>query len=221
MGSLLKDSHNTLVGDVIDREDQQDILSEDEKELILEYVKQFIKNDLTKAIYYCYRWDKEFKHLLPEDLIFKVLELINEGRRKCYTRSYNHFRNSVYYHVTNEILTLFKYKKQDDLTDDDPENNFTLSEAGHFYDEGSYADGAEDVLTAFQKEDLREHLIGLFDPNKHIEEIFVLELIFLGYKREDIADELKVAVSEVTNIQKRVVRTLKKHNITQLMKGNI
>ncbi len=60
----------------------------------------------------------------------------------------------------------------------------------------------------------------IFNPNEEIEERMVLEKILEGYKRHEIAEELKITKEEVTNIQKRILRKIQKSEIINLLKEN-
>ncbi|GAB6283669.1 MAG: hypothetical protein STSR0008_24580 [Ignavibacterium sp.] len=187
----------------------------EDKKLILNYIEYFINNDFMNVVYYCDSWvgknGKSFRSVLPKDLVMKVLELINEGRRKCYITSYQHFKGSVYYHVKNELRTLFNYKKKDDITEDSPENYFTIIDAENYFDEGNYVDESEDILTKIENNELKEKLLNLFNSDDEVFEYSVLEKILENYKRNEIAEELGLSEKEVTNIQKRIFRKMKKN----------
>jgi hypothetical protein len=218
----LKEPKNELIGEV---EEEQESLSEEESALRECYTKQFIYDDLNRIIFYCTGWNGTngicFNGIQPEDIVFKVLELICEGRRKCYTESYRNFRNSVYMHVKFELLTYFNCRKKEKMSEDSPENGFTETAAEVHFDEALYADKAENVLGKFERKDIREAIKDLFDPNEDIDELSVLDLIFLGYKRWEVAEDLKITVAEVTNIQKRIIRRIIKHFDINLLKGDI
>lgn len=190
-------------------------LSIHEKEVILKFTKQFIKEDLKGIIYYCYKWEGTtgylFKSILPDDLVFKILGLINEGRRICYLKSYVHYRNSVYYHVKNELLTLLRCgKRKPPLTEESEENLFTVSEAEVFFDEGTYADGSEDIVETIENKELRERLLSLFDAESEGEEIAVLERLLEGDKRNEAAETLGFTGDKITAITKRINRKIEK-----------
>ena len=209
----MEEYRNELVEDRLENE-QEDILP-DEGKLLLDYTKKFIDEEMENIVFYCYEWNGTtgifFRSELPEDLIYKILERINEGRRICYTKTFKHFRGSVYYHVKHELLTFFNCRKKDDLTEDSPENFFTEKNAETFFEDGAYADGAEDILSRIERNERREAILALFDPNKDIEEISVLEEYFLNKKRGDIAESLKLTCDEVTIIQKRINRRIEKY----------
>ena len=195
--------------------EEQELSSIEKEELLLSYTTKFIHENKRGAELYCFGWNGinnvYFRSRQPEDLIFKVLEGINEGRRICYTESYKHFTGSVYYHLRNELKTYFRVRKKEDITEDSPENFFTLTEAENFFEEGSYADGAEDIIKTLENNELREKLFRMFDPIKEADEIDVLNEILSGYKREEIAKNLNKTVTDVTNIQKRVKRKIHKN----------
>ncbi len=190
-------------------------LSIHEKEVILKFTKQFIKEDLKGIIYYCYKWEGTtgylFKSILPDDLVFKILGLINEGRRICYLKSYVHYRNSVYYHVKNELLTLLRCgKRKPPLTEDSEEVLFTVSEAEVFFDEGAYAVGSEDIVETIENKELRDSLLSLFDAESEGEEIAVLERLLEGDKRNEAAETLGFSGDKITAITKRINRKIEK-----------
>lgn len=116
--------------------EEQELTSIEKEELLLSYTKKFIQDDKRGAEIYCYNWNGTnnvyFKSRQPEDLIFKVLEGINEGRRICYTKSYKHFTGSVYYHLRNELKTYFKCWKKNDITEKPTVSLFTLEDAENF-----------------------------------------------------------------------------------------
>lgn len=190
-------------------------LSYEERESLLEYTKKFIKKDKYNLLEYCWKWNGTngiyFNSLLPEDLMFKVLGLINEGRRKCYTGSYRRFKCSVYFHVKMELLTLFKCRKEEKLKEDSPESLFTLIDADNYFESGTYADGAEAIYEKIGNKELRQALLELFDPVKDGKEIEVLKRLLEGDKRREIAESLKISVNDVTNSQKIINRRIKKH----------
>ena len=188
-------------------------LSNEEKELRLAYLSQFLKDDKANAVYYCKKWtnnnERKFRAIEPEDLVFKVLEGIYEGKI-CYTKSYKHFKGSVYFHLKFALLSHFKIKKKDDLTEDEPENLFTEEYAENFFESEGYFDGAEIILGAIENDEIREAIFSVFDPNVDIEELFVLEEIFKGDKRKEIADSLGMTEKELDVIRKRVFRRIEK-----------
>jgi len=190
-------------------------LSINEKEVILKFTKQFIKEDLKGIIYYCYKWEGTtgylFKSILPDDLVFKVLGLLNEGRRICYLKTYKYFRSSVYYHVKNELLTLLRCgKRKPLLTEDSEENLFTLFEAEVFFDEGLYADGSEAIVENIENDELRERLFSIFDTGSEGEEIAVLERLLAGDKRNEAAKTLGFSGDKITAVMKRINRKIEK-----------
>lgn len=206
-------------------ETEQVSKSEEKQKLISNYIERFIKEDLMNIVYYCKQWEgtngRRFKSLLPEDIVFKVLELLNEGRRKCYTKSYKHFKGSVYFHVRNELFTFFNCRRRDELNENSPESLFTLIDAENYFEDGYYADGAECILDKIEAQELKENIIGLFDPNEEIDEILVLEEIFRGSKRKEIAEALKIKETEVTNIKKKIKRRISKNFDKNLLEVKI
>ena len=185
--------------------------------IIIDYIKIFIKEDFSNVCYYAWRWaginGKYFKSEMPEDFIMKILIFVIEGRRKCYLNSYFHFRNSIYYHVKNELLTFFKSKDEYKI---DSEKIYEIEDSISeekilYFDKGLYTDGIEEILGRLENEEFRERIFSLFDENKDIEEILVLEKRLEGLERSEIADSLGLTVKEVTNIQKRIHRKLNKN----------
>ncbi len=209
----MEEGKNELIEELV--EEGQENLSAEEGKLLLDYTTKFINEEMENIVFYCYGWNGtngiSYRSELPVDLVYKNLERINEGRRICYTKTFKHYRGSVYYHVKHELLTFFKCRRKDDLTEDSPENFFTESKAETFFEDGVYADGAEDVLSGIERNERREAIFALFDPNDDIEEISVLEEYFLNKKREEIAESLKITTDEVTNIQKRINRRIEKY----------
>ena len=195
--------------------EEQDLTSIEKEELLLRYTTKFINEGKRGAEFYCFGWNGinniYFRSKQPEDLIFKVLEGINEGRRICYIESYKHFTGSVYYHLRNELKTYFKSRKKDDITEDKPENLFTVEDAENFFENGAYTDGAEEILKGLENNELREKLFSLFDPAKEADEVAVLNEILTGWKREEIAENLNFTAAKVTNIQKRIYRKIHKN----------
>lgn len=216
-------NNKELVAGCIEEENEN--FTEEHREVLLLYTKKFIKENLVNIDRFCYLWNGtngiRFKSVLPDDLVFKVLGLINEGRRICYTKSYKHFKGSVYYHVKNELLTYFNCRTKVDLTEEAPESIFTLNDAENYFEEGAYADGAEDMLRNLENDEIRERIFSLFDPKKEIDEVSVLREILKGEKREEIADSLNKSVDEVTNIRKRINRKIEKHFNKNLLEGII
>lgn len=218
----MKEVNKEFVADCIEEEEN---LSEEHRQVLLLYTKKFIKEDLASINRFCYLWNGtngiRFKSLQPDDLVFKVLGLINEGRRVCYTKSYKHFKSSVYYHVKNELLTFFNCRKKVDLTEESPESVFTLNDAENYFEEGAYADCSEDILGNLENDEVSEKIFSLFDPNKEIDEVSVLRQILKGEKREEIAESLNMPVDEVTNIRKRINRKIENHFNKNLLEGII
>lgn len=206
--------------ELCDKPDEK--LSNEEKELRLAYITQFLKDDKANAVYYCKKWtnnnERKFRAIEPEDLVFKVLEGIYEGKI-CYTKSYKHFIGSVYFHLKFALLSHFKIKKKDTLGEDDPENLFTETRAENFFLNEEYADGAKNVLGKMEDAELREAIFSVFDPNVDIEEIFVLEEIFKGDKRSEIADALGMTEKELDVIRKRVFRRIEKNLPNKFVEG--
>lgn len=219
-------------------------MSDEDKNLCLQYVEQFVKNDKSNAILYCLRWNGTngfyFDSKTPDDIVFELLEKILEGK-KVYLEDYKHFLGSVYQHLRWAMLNFFKCrKKKPPLREDDPEMLVTdvffegseeflktpdLEQVDKNEDKGTkmsstfvpfndefYADGAEAIIDSLIKKEetmtQREKIFNLFDPEKDIEERFVLEEILGGYKREEIADRLGITPNEVSAIQKRIDRKL-------------
>ncbi len=218
----MEEVNKEFVADSIEEEEN---LTEEDSKVRLAYTKKFIKEDLASIYRFCYLWNGtngiRFKSVQPDDLVFKVLGLINEGRRICYTKSYKHFKNSVYYHVKNELLTFFDCRKKVDLTENALENVFMLNDAENYFEEGAYADGTEDILGNLENDELNERIFSLFDPKKEIDEVVVLREIFKGEKREEIAESLNKSVDDVTNIRKRINRKIEKHFNKNLLEGII
>lgn len=219
----MEEINKELVADCIEEEDEN--FTEEHREVLLLYTKKFIKEDLVNIDRFCYLWNGtngiRFKSVLPDDLVFKVLGLINEGRRICYNKSYKHFKSSVYYHVKNELLTYFNCRKKIDLREESPESIFTLNDAENYFEECAYADGAEDILGNLENDELSERIFSLFDPKKEIDEVSVLSEMLKGEKREEIAESLNKSVDEVTNIRKRIYRKIGKHFNKNLLEGII
>lgn len=183
----------------------------EQKEKILEYIKHFIKTDKCKTIWYCMKWNgsngRWFGAKLPEDFIMELLSGFLRGK-KCYTKTYKHFLGSVYFHLKFMMLSYFKYGDKENS--ECREVKLSETEAENYIENGGYADGAEVIFSGIEESELRENVISLFDSQKEIEEIFVLEEIFNGGKREEIAIELGIGPQDYTNIVKRIKAKLKK-----------
>lgn len=200
-------------------------MNNDDLILKLTYTEEFLKKDKFNAVYFCKTWEGTngiyFNAKEPADFIFDVLERINEGRRKCYLKDYRTFRNSVYYHLKNEMLTYFNCRNSKKV--DENENIIPIDNSIMliFNDNKNYENddfGSKDVLSYIESEDLKDKLIDLFDPNEEVEEIAVLEEILEGKKRREIAEDLGITEDEVTVIQKRVYRKI--HNRIKSLKIN-
>lgn len=188
--------------------------AEEEKHLIEDYVEEFMKTDFFNIIHWCKKWEgtngKYFKAILPEDIVINILERALEGKRKCYLASYKHFRNSIYYHVKNELLTFFRNGNKDvtNETNYNIEDSYDEESIELFLEKGLYVDGIEEILENYEKQELINRIFELFDQDKETMEIFVMEEIMKGGKRNEIADSLGISVNEVTNIQKRIKRKI-------------
>lgn len=197
--------------------------SAEKKLLKIGYVKRFVKYELTNAEKYCYSWDLTngitFKSEEPKDIIFNLLELIIENKRKVYIDSYDKFKRSVYQHIKWVMLTFFKCGKNFGK-DENKNREISLEESEineeenykMMYDSGNYEDAEDAILKDLENEDLRKRIFSLFDENndKEADEILVLELILKGYTREEISNELGISVDQFTNIQKRIKRKIRK-----------
>ena len=117
-----------------------------------------------------------------------------------------------------ELLSHFKFKKKSELSEDSPENLFTLTDSENYLDDGEYADNAGDALSEIERKEIRKAIFELFDPEKDEIEILVLKEVFLSEKREEIAVTLNISVDEVTNIQKRINRRIRKYFDKNLLK---
>jgi len=106
-----------------------------------------------------------------------------------------------------ELLEL----KQAEVSDD---KVIKINGAFVSFNDELYADGAESVIDSLIKkednEEQREKIFSLFDPEKDIEERFVVEEILAGYEREEIAERLGISPNEVSKIKKRINRKLLK-----------
>lgn len=193
-------------------------------ELIENYIKKFIKENITQAIYFCKKWEGTngiyFRAKEIEDFIFEILDLILEGRRKVYTDTYDKFKGSVFYHLNKSMLTYFRCNKNEDEIENkskeislegikiNDEENYSL-----MYRTGNYKDVENEIFDNLENEELRKKIFSLFDENdeKESEEILVLEEILNGLTREEIAKELGLTVEKVTNIYKRIKRKILKN----------
>ncbi|MEW6195135.1 MAG: LuxR C-terminal-related transcriptional regulator [Bacteroidota bacterium] len=192
-------------------------MNNDDQILKLTYTEEFIRKDKFNAVYYCMKWNGTngiyFNAKEPADFIIDILERINEGRRKCYLKNYNTFKNSVYYHLKYEMLTYFGCRTKKNDYDDGNENVIAIDNSVMLsFDDNinyEYDDlGSEDILTNLERDDLKGRLIELFDPNEEVEEIAVLEEILEDKKRREIAEDLGITEVEVTTIQKRIYRKI-------------
>lgn len=187
--------------------------SEEEKQIIENYLEKFIRNDFHSVCHYCYKWNgvngKYFRVILPEDIVLDILEKVLKKRRKCYVKSYKHFRNSIYYHVKNELRTFFKDRnKNKNVTNYNLEDSPDEESIELFFEKGLYVDGIEEILENYEQQELINRIFALFDQDKETMEIFVLEEIMKGGKRNEIAASLGISVNEATNIQKRIKRKI-------------
>lgn len=194
-------------------------MSKEEQLLISQYTTEFIRKDKMNANYYCNNWNGTngiyFGVKMPEDFIMDILARINEGRRKCYLKDYRTFRNSVYYHLRNEMLTYFKCtenKKKNALKNENiiPLDGAVLLSYDDNIDYKFEHNGNENIIENIEKEELQRKLLELFDPNIEVEEILVLEGILEGKKRWEIAEDLGITENDVTVIQKRIFRKANK-----------
>ncbi len=195
-------------------------MNPEEESRINEFVEIFMEQDFFNAIYYCSTWkgtnERYFREKEPADFVIYTLERIIEGKRKVYLDNYKTFKGSVYYHLRNEMLTYFNC------------GNDTIEESPHYinvndsnivaYDdnvnyENNNNNYESDTLTLIECNDLKEQIFNLFDEDKELEEILVLQGYLDGKKREEIAEDLGITVNEVTNIKKRVVRKIIKSGI--------
>ncbi|MCX8167237.1 MAG: LuxR C-terminal-related transcriptional regulator [Candidatus Micrarchaeota archaeon] len=192
-------------------------MSKEEQVQILTYSAKFIRKDKFNAIYYCTKWNGSngiyFGAKEPEDFVMEVLAEICEGRRKCYLDDYRVFKYSVYFYLEKKMLTYFGYRKKKKNDESNSGNVFPLNDDNVLkYDNemlSSCSDlGSEDFVADLEREELIERVIGLFDPNEEVEEIAVLEEIFEGKKRREIAEDLGIKEEEVTVIQKRIQRRI-------------
>jgi len=152
---------------------------------------------------------------MPEDFVMDVIEKITEGKRKCYLKDYRTFKGSIYYHLRNEMLTYFRCRKRKHNDENENQNIIPIDDAMCLsYDDNiDYSNEnlfCEEIIEKVEKDELRKELLNLFDPNKEVEEIFVLEGILEGKKRWEIAEDLGITENEVTVIQKRIYRKIKK-----------
>lgn len=215
---------------IVEEQQKENSLSEensnnvDNIELIEEYVKKFVKENLSQAIYFCKKWDGTngiyFRAKETEDFVFEILDLILEGRRKVYTDFYENFKGSVFYHLNKSMLTFFRCNKNENEIENkskeislegtkiNDEDNYSL-----MYKTGNYKDVQNEIFDNLENEELREKIFSLFDENdeKESEEILVLEEILKGLTREEIAKVLGLRVEQVTNIYKRIKRKILKN----------
>lgn len=209
--------------DNVECKSEQETVNVYDKELLLLYTKEFLKEDIMNCVYYCSKWNGTneiyFAAKLPEDFIFDLLGRINEGKRKVYTDAYKYFKGSVYYHLKNELLTYFNCRKKKELTEDSSENFFTREVCENYFEDGEYADGAEDVINRITQNELHAEIFRMFNPDEDIEEILVLDEILKGKKRAQIAEALGLPVKEVTNIQKRIHTRIEKNFDKKLLEG--
>ncbi|MEG8988143.1 sigma-70 family RNA polymerase sigma factor [Ignavibacteria bacterium 4148-Me] len=193
-------------------------MSLEEQLKIYEFINIFIKNDFNNASYYCYTWNGTngiyFREKRPEDFVLHILELVIEGKRKVYLESYNTFKNSIYYHLKNEMLTYFKCRKK--LVEEENPHyiNVDDSKIVPYDDDINYENNNDpresEILNYVENNEIKEKLLNLIDPENELEEWLVLNAYLEGKKREEIAEDLGISVNEVTNIKKRIIRKLKR-----------
>lgn len=185
---------------------------------ILGYIEHFLKNDRCSAIWHCMQWNgsngRWFGAKLPEDFIMELLAGFIKGKI-CYTKSYKHFLGSVYFHLNFAMKSYFKYREGERC--ENCEVTFSEADAEKYIERGGYAEGAEVIFSGIENNELRERIISLFDPQKEVEELFVLDEIFKGGKREEIAKELGISPDYCTNIFKRISNKVKKRLNTKIL----
>ncbi|MCX7797364.1 MAG: hypothetical protein N2249_01930 [Melioribacter sp.] len=189
-----------------------------EELLINDYVEKFCKENLYGAIYYCKQWDGtngiNFGGKGPEDIVLETLELILQGKRKVYLESYENFKNSVYYHLKNTLLTKFGCRKKKVEEESPHYININEFKAISYCDDEYYEEyeeqGDKELVESIEIKELIEKLFSLFDQDKEVEELLVLEGYLSGKKREEIAEDLGISVKDVTNIKKRIIRRVLK-----------
>ncbi|MEJ5352744.1 MAG: hypothetical protein WHS65_14265 [Melioribacteraceae bacterium] len=185
---------------------------------INEYINIFCKNDFYNAVYYCHKWNGTngiyFREKGPEDFVMYILGRIAEGKRKVYLDDYNKFKCSVYYHLEHEMLTYFCCRKKKVAEEFPNYTSVIESNIVSFNDEEYFENCNDDdkiIISTVEKNELKELLLSLFDPDEETEDWFVLEGYLSGKKREEIAEDLGLNVDKVTNIKKRIIRKLSKN----------
>ena len=180
---------------------------EDENELKNRYVNEFYNKDYYRAINWCANWNgtngRVFGAKCPEDFIIEMLENILFKDWKCYLKSYEHFRNSVYYHLKNAMLNYFSTERayKNILLGDEPDTTF----------ENEIIDyGNETIFADLEANEITEQIKTQLEKEDRVEEFLVFELLLENYNRTDIANELNLSVDKVTNIKKRLQQVVRK-----------
>jgi len=193
----------------------------EEKAKILEYIKEFDKQDKFRAISFCYSWNgtngRYFNSKDPEDYLMEILAKMLDGK-KCYTNSYKAFRGSVYYHLKNEMLSYFHLREDEINKGKNAELSF--SNAENLINEDLYFESAELIYGGVELEEIKNKVFSSFDAETEVEEVIVLEEILKGGKRDEIAKALGIKPSDYTNILKRIKTKLIKRNTLINFQGN-
>ncbi|GAB4127824.1 MAG: hypothetical protein Fur0015_01470 [Ignavibacteriales bacterium] len=182
---------------------------ESDFELKLKYVKEFYQKNFYQATLKCLKWNgtngREFGAKQPEDFIIEILEKILLKGKTCYLKTYDHFKNSVYYHLRFAMLNYFclKEKKEDEVFPITDEFETTYENEIKYY-------GDEAIYNGIEFDEIKDEIYDLLNKEDRAEEFMVFEFLLDGYKREEIAKELNIEVEEVTNIKKRLQRILEK-----------
>jgi RNA polymerase sigma factor (sigma-70 family) len=139
----------------------------------------------------------------PDDVILNVVELILDGRRKVDLTSYETFWNSFYYILKNSLTDIFcrKKNKYNGL-----KGSFN-SEDDEDYDYMGEFPSNTNIFDEYERKEKIENIRKILKP--YNVELEVFELMLKGYKRDEIAKNLNISPSEVTNIRKRIIRRLK------------
>lgn len=160
---------------------------------------------------YCTKWDgsngKWFSAKQPEDFIMELMTGLCSGK-VCYTKTYMHFLGSVYFHLNFAMKSYFKYREEE--SKECREELFSEEDAENYLNSCAYTEGAEIIFKEIERKEIKEYLFHCFDPVKESEEIMLLEEIFRGGKREEIASVLAITPAEYTNILKRINSKIKK-----------
>lgn len=191
---------------------EQEIINEDE--LILNYIKKFLKEDKFRAINFCYKWNGvngiTFTEKHPEDFIMELISFIYENKRKFYLKSYKNFKNSFYYHLKFMMLTYFKCSKKNKKEEDNP----NLDKLVYFQaddNEMDIIDGSESFLSKLESNEIQEKIVSIFNEENEADERLYCECFICGYKRDEIAEMMGLTPYEVSVIKKRVDRKLNKN----------